>query len=46
MPVKCVRGVKPRYRFRKVKGGKQRLAFCNSKVVEAKTFKKKSHKRK
>ncbi len=29
-----------RFRFRKVKGGKQRLAFKNKKVVEVVTFKK------
>lgn len=42
MPIKCKTGTKPRYRFRKIKGGTQRLAFCNGKVVETKTFKKSS----
>ncbi len=31
---------KARFRFRKIKGGKQRLAFKNNKVVEVATFKK------
>lgn len=40
MPIECPSGEKPRYRFRKIKKGKQRLAFCNNKVVETKTYKK------
>ena len=39
MVVKCRKG-KPRFRFRKIKGGRQRLAFCNNKAKEIKTFKK------
>lgn len=42
MPIKCKSGAKPRYRHRKIKGGTQRLTFCNNKVVETKTFKKPS----
>ena len=32
MPIKCKN--KPRYRYRKISKGKQRLAFCNGDVVE------------
>lgn len=35
MPIKGAR-----YRFRKIKGGKQRLAFKNGKVIEVAVFKK------
>ena len=42
MPIKCKSGKKPRYRHKNIKGGTQRLAFCNNKVVETKTFKKPS----
>ena len=45
MPIKCKKG-KPRYRYRKIKKGKQRLAFCDNKVVEVKTFKNKTKKTK
>lgn len=36
MPLKCRKKV--RYKFRKIRKGKQRLAFCNNKVVEVKTY--------
>ena len=37
MPIRCKGGGKPRYRVRRLKGGKkQRLAFCGSDVVETK----------
>lgn len=39
MPITCPSGKKPRYRFRKTKTGKQRLAFCNNKVVEITPYK-------
>jgi len=45
MVLKCISGVKPRFRFRKITGGKQRLAFCNG-VIEIKTFKRKKVKTK
>jgi hypothetical protein len=35
MPISCPGGKKPRYR---VKGGKQRLAFCGKNVVEVKNL--------
>jgi len=44
MPIKCPDGKKPRYRHRKIKKGTQRLAFCNNKIVEIKTYKKKMKK--
>jgi len=41
-PITCPSGRKPRYRHRKIRGGRtQRLAFCNNKVVETTTVKKK-----
>lgn len=39
MPITCQNGETPRYRYRDIKGGKQRLAFCNNKVMEITTFK-------
>lgn len=40
MPVKCPKGIKPRYRVRKFRSGKKvRLAFCKSRVVEVKSLK-------
>jgi len=39
MVIRCKRG-KPRIRSRKVKGGTQRLTFCNNKLKEVVTFKK------
>jgi hypothetical protein len=37
MPINCPEG-KPKYRWRKLKGGKkQRLGFCGNKVVEVKS---------
>jgi len=39
MPIECPNGESPRYRYRDIKGGKQRLAFCNNKVMETTTFK-------
>lgn len=38
MPIKCPGGLEPRFRFRDVKGGKQRLAFCGNEVVEIVNF--------
>lgn len=39
MVIKCKTGRKPRFRVRQTAKGKQRLAFCNSKVVEIKNLK-------
>lgn len=38
MPITCPNGEKPKYRFKKIKGGKIRLTFCGDKVVETKKF--------
>ena len=39
MPITCPSGELPRYRYKDIEGGKQRLAFCNNKVMEITTFK-------
>jgi hypothetical protein len=44
MPVRCDKG-QPRYRVRTVRKGRQRLAFCGNKVVEAKMMTKRKKKR-
>jgi len=37
MPIRCSDGRRPRFRVRRLSGGRrQRLAFCGNKVVEAK----------
>ena len=42
MVVRCPEGRKPRFRTRQISKGRiQRLAFCNSNVVEAKILKRK-----
>jgi len=46
MPIKCPKGTKIRYRYRKIKRGKQRIGGCAKKgkfvsIKEVKTFKKK-----
>ncbi len=37
MVVKCKKG-KPRFRFRDIMGGKQRLTFCGDEIVEVMNF--------
>lgn len=45
MPISCPGGEKPRYRAKKTEKGTVRLAFCGSKVVEAKKLRKKAQAR-
>lgn len=40
MPITCPGSEKVRFRFRNVGDGKQRLAFCDNKVVEVTKFTK------
>ena len=44
MPVSCPGGHKPRFRVKRTKRGKVRLAFCGNKVVEAKKLRKRKKK--
>ena len=44
-PISCPGGQKPRYRVRRLSGGKaQRLAFCGDKAVEVTPMKKRGGK--